>query len=70
MQLDLHGKQLIAGQATATSGHTCHATNPATAQRLTTDFAEATRAEVDRACTLAAQSFDAVRARPAKDRAA
>jgi len=70
MQLDLHGKQLIAGQATAASGQTFHATNPATAQRLTTDFAEATRDEVDRACTLAAQSFDAVRARPAKDRAA
>jgi len=69
MQTDLTGTQLIGGQPHSTPGHTFHATNPATAQALTPHFAEATRAEVDQACKLAASAFDAVRSKSPKDRA-
>src|SRR5438309_870119 len=68
--MDLHGKQIINGQATAESSKTFRATNPASGAAIVGEFHEATAGEVDAACDLAGRVFDQVRARSAKDRAA
>lgn len=68
--MQLTGTQFIAGQPSAQSPDTFHAVNPATGQRMATDFHEATAAEIDSACTAAADAFPAIRAKTPAQKAA
>ncbi len=65
----LHGQHLIAGKRTAALAATLHATDPATGERLDTDFAEATTDEVDHALRQAEAAFVADGRQPARVRA-
>ena len=59
--MQLHGKQIIGGEAVASSSSTFQASNPATGQKVSPVFHEATAGEVDAACGLAAQAFSTLR---------
>jgi alpha-ketoglutaric semialdehyde dehydrogenase len=59
--MQLHGKQIIGGEAVASSSSTFQASNPATGQKVSPAFHEATAGEVDAACGLAAQAFSTLR---------
>jgi NADP-dependent aldehyde dehydrogenase len=62
MQAELHGRQLIAGSAVASEDSPrFHGTNPSNGQKLSPDFHEATRTEVDRACRAAEAAAPAMR---------
>lgn len=67
--MQLHGKQLIDGAATAEGKQTFTAVNPAGGETLQPAFAEATAAEVDRALGLADEAFAALRGATAEKRA-
>jgi NADP-dependent aldehyde dehydrogenase len=68
--MELTGKQLIAGEPTASNDTTFSAQNPNDSTTLEPAFHEATGEEIDRAMRAAAAAFDAFRARSAEDRAA
>ncbi|HEY7119653.1 MAG TPA: aldehyde dehydrogenase (NADP(+)) [Tepidisphaeraceae bacterium] len=68
--MELHGRQVIGGQAVGGASATFQGANPATGEKLGPAFHEATAEEVDRACREAAQSFDALRLLPPGTRAA
>jgi alpha-ketoglutaric semialdehyde dehydrogenase len=59
--MDLHGRQIIAGQAVAVGKVTFVGRNPATGEPTTAAVHEATEAEVDRALRVADEVFDAYR---------
>jgi NADP-dependent aldehyde dehydrogenase len=59
--MELHGRQIIAGQAVAEGGRTFVGRNPATGEAVTPPVHEATAAEVDRALEAADAAFDAYR---------
>jgi NADP-dependent aldehyde dehydrogenase len=67
--MELTGKQLIRGEATASSSATFQAANPTTGERIATPFYEGTAADVDRACAAAAEAFEIVRRKSAAERA-
>src|SRR5712691_11194102 len=67
--MDLHGKQIIGGEAVGSSSSTFQATNPATGQKMSPVFHEATAGEVDAACGLAADAFVTLRKSAAAQRA-
>ena len=67
--MDLEGKLLIGGGAVAGTNGTIHAIEAATGARLDPGFGGATRADLDHACALADEAFDAFRAVPDADRA-
>lgn len=67
--MQLHGKQILGGQATASGTKTFTATNPATNAPLEPAFFEATLAEVDQALELAAQASAVLRHATADKRA-
>ena len=68
--MQLHGKQIIGGDAVASSSSTFQASNPTTGQRIPTPFHEATPQEVNAACGLAAQAFPILLKSPPPRRAA
>ena len=68
--MQLHGRNLIGGEAYAASGETFRATNPAAAQELDPPYHEATDGEINRAAELAAEAFGDYRARPPQQKAA
>uniref|UniRef100_UPI0026225CC9 aldehyde dehydrogenase family protein n=1 Tax=Halomonas sp. TaxID=1486246 RepID=UPI0026225CC9 len=59
--MNLEGKQLIGSQAVVASGSPIHGINPATGERLEPGYPGGGTAEVERACELAWQAFDAYR---------
>src|SRR5436190_1507999 len=67
--MSLHGLSLLAGKTGTTGGKTYRAENPATAEKLTPDFHEASPAEVDRALNASAEAFATYRSISAADRA-
>jgi 2,5-dioxopentanoate dehydrogenase len=69
MSHTLHGQHIIGGVASAESTTTFQGYNPADGSALPTAFHEGTSDEVDRAATLAAETFDAFRSAPASQRA-
>lgn len=68
--MQLHGRNLIAGEVSTASRETFRSTNPATSAELQPVYYEATDAEIDRAATLAADAFEDFRTRPAAQKAA
>src|SRR5437762_5720127 len=69
VSMQLHGKQIIGGDAVKSSSSTFQATNPTTGQKMPPAFYEATVVEVDAACKSAAQAFATLRANPPAQRA-
>jgi 2,5-dioxopentanoate dehydrogenase len=67
---NLTGQNFIAGQRLAAGTTTFTATNASTGDLLPGTFTEATSAEIDSACALAAGAFDAYRKTSAVERAA
>ncbi len=65
--MQLHGKHLINGDATAADGDTFTATNPNDSTTLPTKFHEATAAEVDHGVRAAAAAFPHYRRKSGKD---
>lgn len=59
--MNLHGKQILAGELSAESPDTFHGVNPRSGEKLDPPYHEATAGEIDRALTAAAESFDAFR---------
>ncbi len=59
--MELHGRQIIAGEAVAEGKTTFVGRNPSTGEATTAPVHEATEAEVDRALQAADQAFDAYR---------
>ncbi|QEM80973.1 aldehyde dehydrogenase (NADP(+)) [Halomonas binhaiensis] len=59
--MSLEGKQLIGNQAVLASGRAIHGINPATGETLEPGYPGGGQAEVERACELAWQAFDAYR---------
>jgi NADP-dependent aldehyde dehydrogenase len=68
--MDLHGDNLIGGEALTTSGERWHAVEAATGRDLPADFAAATPEMVDQACALADEAFDTFRETSPEARAA
>jgi alpha-ketoglutaric semialdehyde dehydrogenase len=63
--MELHGKSIIGGKATTSTGpRTFHGVNAATGEQLTPVFHEATPADADRAMELAAAAFETYRNLP------
>ena len=62
--MNLHGKNLIAGELSATNAATITALNPATGETLPPLFHEASDAEIDQACRLAERDFEKYRQQP------
>jgi NADP-dependent aldehyde dehydrogenase len=67
--MELHGKQIIGGQAVNAAAKTFQAVNPATGEKIAPVFGEATAGDVDRACTAAAEAFATVRGKSPAERA-
>ena len=65
----LHGKQLIAGNRTASTESTFRSINPATAEAFGEKFYEGSEEDVDRAIRAADAVFDEFRGRTAEERA-
>ncbi|MFT5121639.1 MAG: alpha-ketoglutaric semialdehyde dehydrogenase [Verrucomicrobiales bacterium] len=63
--MSMHGHSIIAGIASTSGSLTFHAQNPATLSALEPGFVAATEADVNAACTAAAEAFAAVRPTPA-----
>ncbi|QEM82044.1 aldehyde dehydrogenase (NADP(+)) [Halomonas binhaiensis] len=59
--MNLEGKQLIGAQAVLAQGQPIHGINPATGETLEPGYPGGGQAEVERACELAWQAFDAYR---------
>ena len=59
--MDLHGKNLIAGELSSQGTSRFSAVNPVTGSNLDPLFAEATEAEADRALDLANEAFELYR---------
>jgi len=69
--MELHGKNLIGGKAVASSStKTFSGINPASGEKLTPTFHEATAAEADEAVALAETAFEQYRRQPAEKIAA
>src|SRR5690348_5723783 len=67
--MQLHGRNLIAGELSEGGGPAFRAVEPASGRELEPSFHEASDAEVDRACRAAAQAFGDYRSRNPQDRA-
>lgn len=67
--MELHGKQIIGGQAAAASLSTFQAANPASGEKLLPNIHEATSTEIDQACKLAEKAFPEVRQKSPVQRA-
>jgi 2,5-dioxopentanoate dehydrogenase len=68
--MDLHGKNIINGEAAATSAKTFCAVNPATATVMMPSFHEASRGDCDRAVQAAATAYATYRRTTPESRAA
>jgi NADP-dependent aldehyde dehydrogenase len=68
--MTIHGDMIIGQRIVRGDAGTTRALNPATGAPLDTEFGLASRADVDAACTVAGDSFDAYRAVPLEARAA
>ncbi len=64
--MELHGKNIIAGNVTAAGAETFQGLNPASGQGLEPLFYEATEAEIDDALGCAEEAFEAYREQPAE----
>jgi NADP-dependent aldehyde dehydrogenase len=67
--MQLNGSLLIGGRDVAGSGAATHGIDPATGRQLPVSFATAGARDVDQACELAAQAFDAYRLTTPEQRA-
>ncbi|QEM82416.1 aldehyde dehydrogenase (NADP(+)) [Halomonas binhaiensis] len=67
--MQLEGKQLIGADAVLASGRPIHGINPATGETLEPGYPGGSQAEVERACELAWQAFDAYRETGLEERA-
>jgi NADP-dependent aldehyde dehydrogenase len=67
--MELHGRNLLGRETSASSRDLFQASNPATGARLDPPYHEAAPGEIDRAMDLAASAFAPYRARPAAERA-
>jgi 2,5-dioxopentanoate dehydrogenase len=68
--MPLHGHNIVGNEISCCGGVPFRGVNPATGAELPGDFFEAETAEIDRAMTLAEQSFDGYRAKTPGERAA
>ncbi|WP_116127556.1 aldehyde dehydrogenase (NADP(+)) [Lewinella sp. IMCC34183] len=68
--MTLTGKNFIAGETSAAGSRTFRGVNPATGEKLPTDFHAATEAEVNRAARAAAEAFSSYRDITPQERAA
>lgn len=68
--MQLHGKNIIGNALSSAGDSIFQGVNPATSENLETFFSEAIEAEINQAAALAAQAFDAYRARSKDERAA
>ncbi len=57
----MHGKNILGNSLSSSGSSTFQSTNPATSEKLTTLFHEATEAEINQAVELATQAFDPYR---------
>ncbi len=67
--MTLNGHQLIGQRSFAAKGEAIHAINPATGERLAPGYPGANAGDVEEACRLAGQAFDAYRATTPEERA-
>jgi NADP-dependent aldehyde dehydrogenase len=67
--MELHGGQIIGGEAVVSPSSTFQAVNPTTGQKIGPAIHEATAGDVDRACQAAAEAFEIVRQKSPAERA-